>query len=165
MKEGVELFERLERFEQKIITLPKSMTEEEKQVAAANENFYRAFESLDLAKMEGVWLRENYIRCVHPGWNLLSGWEAVMESWKRIFQNTLGIRFVLTEVSIKVEAGLAFVTLYENITSDVGGGTAGFVVLTTNIFERRGNEWRMVHHHGSPVAQPPPRRSNPSTVH
>lgn len=140
------------------------MPEEEKQVAAANQGFYRAFESLDIKEMEQVWLREPYIRCAHPGWNLLVGWEAVMESWKRIFENTADIRFLLTDVSVKIEGALAFVTLYENITSNIGGGAGSFVVLTTNIFEKRPDGWFLIHHHGSSVAEPPP-QSTPSTVH
>ena len=63
-----------------------------------NRRFYEAFESLDFKRMEGIWLREDYIKCVHPGWALLSGWDAVMESWRRIFENTQQMRFTLTNV-------------------------------------------------------------------
>ena len=42
-------------------------------VLEANAAFYRAFESLDVKRMEEVWLRAPYIKCVHPGWGLLVG--------------------------------------------------------------------------------------------
>ena len=61
------------------------MNEEERQVAKANESFYRAFESLDIKKMEQVWAKAVHVECGHPGWRVLRGWDAVMESWKRIF--------------------------------------------------------------------------------
>ena len=69
-----------------------------------NRRFYEAFESLDFKRMEGIWLREDYIKCVHPGWALLSGWDAVMESWRRIFENTQQMRFTLTNVEARVRA-------------------------------------------------------------
>jgi len=37
-------------------------------------------------------------------------------------------------------------------------------ILTTNIFRRGNDGWRMIHHHGSSVAQPPPHNETP-TVH
>jgi ketosteroid isomerase-like protein len=140
------------------------MSEEEKRVIAANESFYRAFESLDIKEMEKIWLREPYIQCVHPGWSMLRGWEPVMESWRRIFENTSDIRFLLSDVAVRVQGAIAVVTLYENISSAADPRGVSTVVATTNLFEKRAEQWRMIHHHGSPVAAPPP-RTTPSTVH
>ena len=55
------------------------------QVRHANERFYRAFEALDIDLMDAVWLHTERAKCVHPGWELLSGWEAVRKSWAAIF--------------------------------------------------------------------------------
>lgn len=140
------------------------MSEEEKRVAGTNESFYRAFESLDIKEMERVWLREPYIQCIHPGWNILRGWEPVMESWRRIFENTPEIRFLLSDVSVRTQGSIAVVTLYENISSAADPGKVTTVVATTNIFEKRPEGWGMIHHHGSPVAAPRPRPGS-STVH
>jgi ketosteroid isomerase-like protein len=139
------------------------MSEEEKTVSAANAGFYRAFESLDIKEMEKVWLPEPYVVCVHPGWNILRGWDPVIESWRRIFENTPHIRFLLSDVSVRMQGSIAVVTLYENISSAADEGDVSSVIAATNIFEQR-DAWRMIHHHGSPVAVPPPRPS-PSTVH
>jgi len=38
------------------------MSEDTKLVAQANENFYRAFESLDVKQMEKVWAKESPIQ-------------------------------------------------------------------------------------------------------
>lgn len=140
------------------------MTLEEKNVFKANEAFYHAFESLDMGAMETVWARENYVQCFHPGWGALRGWDPVMSSWRRVFENTEEIRFLLTEVKIEIQNPLAWVTLYENITSKVGDEEVSGVVLTTNIFEKRSEGWLLIHHHGSNVVQPPPQLT-PSTVH
>ena len=60
----------------------------EEDVLEANRRFYQALSDLDLDAMASVWLEEPWVRCVHPGWPMLSGWDDVMESWKRIFDNT-----------------------------------------------------------------------------
>lgn len=135
----------------------------DQEVHDINARFYAAFEALDMSRMEAVWLHEDYIQCIHPGWSVLTGWRAVMESWRRIFENTGQMRFRLTDVRIKVTGTLAWVTVYENLESNVQGEANAAVVLTTNIFEETRDGWRMVHHHGSPVAMP--EAEPPPTVH
>ena len=44
------------------------------EVTAANERFYRAFESLDIEQMAAVWVQDETAQVVHPGWTLKSGW-------------------------------------------------------------------------------------------
>ena len=56
------------------------MSKQESEVFDDNSTFYKAFESFDINMMEKVWLKEGYIRCIHPGWSLLKGWEPVMDS-------------------------------------------------------------------------------------
>ena len=137
------------------------MTPEQQEVAKANESFYRAFESLDIKRMEAVWDRNDAIQCGHPGWRILRGWQAVMESWRAIFENTPQIRFLLTDVTIEVRGALAWVTLSENLNSSVEGQNVSATILTTNIFEKGAGGWRMIHHHGSTIAQPPPDEETP----
>jgi len=139
------------------------MTQEEKEVAKANESFYSAFESLNVQQMEAVWAKEADIQCGHPGWRILRGWKPVMESWQRIFENTPQIRFMLTDLAIEVRGELAWVTLYENLNSSLEGQNVAAMILTTNIFRKGPDGWRMIHHHGSSVAQAP--QDQTPTVH
>lgn len=141
------------------------MTPEEKDVAQANESFYRAFETLDIQKMESVWASDGEIQCGHPGWRILRGWKPVMESWRQIFQNTPQIRFMLTDLAIEVRGELALVTLYENLNSSLEGQNVAATILTTNIFRKGADGWRMIHHHGSSVAQAPTPQDDTPTVH
>jgi ketosteroid isomerase-like protein len=140
------------------------MTEDEKAVANANERFYSAFENLSIQEMESVWAKDAEIQCGHPGWRILRGWKPVMESWRRIFENTPQVRFMLTDVAIQVRGDLAWVTLYENLNSLIDGQNVAATILTTNIFRKGADGWRLIHHHGSSVAQPPP-QAPPPTVH
>jgi uncharacterized protein (TIGR02246 family) len=121
-------------------------------VRRANESFYHAFESLDAERMAKVWLHSARVQCTHPGWRRLVGYAAVMESWERIFENTFKMGFELTAVEISVAGDLAWVVCTENITSHTHDGVSRSQVEATNVFERHDGCWRLVHHHGSPVA-------------
>ena len=127
---------------------------DQEQVLEANRLFYRAFESLEIEKMEQVWLQAPHIVCVHPGWRRLSGWGPIMESWERIFQSTFEMKFDLTEVDVMLRGDLAVVVAQENLTQRGYDGSSRSVVQATNVFERSGNRWYLVLHHGSPVAAP-----------
>jgi ketosteroid isomerase-like protein len=140
------------------------MSEDKELVIEANESFYRAFESLDSDRMAKVWAEDDSIQCGHPGWQILRGHKAVMESWRRIFENTPSVRFMLTDICIDLHGTVAWVTLYENLIGSVEGQNVSATVLTTNIFRKQMDGWRMIHHHGSPVAQPPT-QADPGTVH
>ena len=121
------------------------------EVRRANESFYRAFESLQTARMEDVWLHSARVQCTHPGWLRLVGYAAVMESWERIFESTFKMTFDLTAVEISVAGDVAWVVCTENITSHTYDGISHSQVEGTNVFERHEGRWRLVHHHGSPV--------------
>jgi len=137
------------------------MTEEQSEVRAANERFYRAFESLALAEMEPLWSHDDHVACIHPGWPKLVGWEAVRESWDAIFRNTLEMRFTLTDVQVAVRRDLAWVLCTENILSQARGNLAVTSILATNLFERRGAHWLVVHHHASHILAPAGGREEP----
>ena len=136
----------------------------EQEITEANAGFYRAFETLKLDAMEQVWLKDADIQCGHPGWRILRGWGPVMESWKRIFENTPSMKFTLTDVKVEVRGELAWVTLYENLNSTIEGQNYSAAILTTNMFQKTSEGWRMILHHGSSVSQPPDQDES-STVH
>jgi ketosteroid isomerase-like protein len=130
-------------------------TSESEGVRRANLAFYRAFESLEAPKMQEIWLQSAHVQCTHPGWRRLVGYAAVMDSWERIFENTFEMSFDLTGVEISIVGDLAWVVCTENITSRTYDGVSRSQVEATNLFERHGGQWRMVHHHGSPVVSGP----------
>jgi ketosteroid isomerase-like protein len=140
------------------------MVDDKQEVAQANQEFYRAFETLKIEEMEKVWAKNTDIQCGHPGWRVLRGWGPVMESWKRIFENTPSMQFTLTDVKVEVRGEVAWVTLYENLSSSIQGQDYSAAILTTNIFLKTPEGWRMILHHGSSVSQPPD-QDDSSTVH
>jgi ketosteroid isomerase-like protein len=123
-------------------------------VVAANQAFYDAFESLDVNNMESIWLQDQRIVCIHPGWRKLLGWGPIMTSWERIFDGAFEMKFELGEMDVVISGDLAVVILEENLTQRGYDGISRSQVLTTNVFERVGDKWLMILHHGSPVMQP-----------
>lgn len=129
--------------------------EEKKAIEKSNTRFYQAFESLSLEKMEEVWDHTDNTVCVHPGWDLFTGWMAIRDSWNRIFQNTEMIKFIITNTKIKIFENIAIVVCLENIETIVNENNVRMGVIATNIFERQNinknnnNKWLIIHHQGS----------------
>ena len=113
------------------------------EVTQMNELFYRAFESLDVGLMDSLWAHQEYVTCIHPGWSIRVGWPAVRDSWVVIFNNTFSMEFELTELQVQVAADIAWVICTENITSRVGDTPQNSRVVSTNLFERIGDEWKL----------------------
>ena len=70
-----------------------------------------------------------------------------------IFNNTFSMEFELTELQVQVAADIAWVICTENISSRVGESPQESRVVATNLFERIGDEWKIIHHHGSPLME------------
>ena len=123
------------------------------EVTRANEDFYAAFESLDIMRMDEIWAHQEYVTCIHPGWSIRVGWPLVRDSWVVIFNNVFSMAFSLTELQVQVAGDLAWVICTENITSRHGESTQNSRVVATNLFERLDEGWKIIHHHGSPLME------------
>ncbi len=126
-------------------------------VEEANERFYRALENADLDEMTEVWLHQTWVKCVHPGWDSIVGWEKVRESWEKIFGSGAGMRVAAREVEIRIEGDLAVVSCYENLAIFLDSTSAPVSARTiaTNLFKLVNGEWRMIHHHASQTPDAP----------
>ena len=134
------------------------MTADIEAVVAVNAELYAAFEEGDIDRMEAVWDDAEDVCCIHPGWPLLRGRARVLRSWSVIMANTNYIQFFLTGVHTVIDADVAVVTCEENILTAIadpdGGLSQSAKVVSTNVFRRRDDGWRLWLHHGSPVLGP-----------
>lgn len=121
------------------------------QVEQANTAFYRALESGMLERMDEVWAHEEWVRCVHPGWDLLIGWNRVRGSWEMIFAGGQKLRATPSDVWVHAEGDFAWVTCTENITVFNEASFDSALACATNLFIQLGGRWLMVHHHASPI--------------
>ncbi len=111
------------------------MTEREA-VLEANRAFYAAFASGDYAAMETVWARSVAV-CIHPGWPVISGRHAVMQSWQAILRSPPPV--ICEDAVCHVMGEVALVTCTERIEQ--------VTLSVTNLFTSEGGVWRMTHHH------------------
>ena len=104
--------------------------------------------------MDAVWLQEDWVRCLHPGWDMLEGWEAIRESWQQIFETTKFLRVTVGLQAVRVENGMAWVCCTEKLSSAAEGRFETAHVQTTNIFREQNGHWYLVHHHSSHLPAP-----------
>ncbi len=131
----------------------------EKQQAAvlrANENFYQAIKTGDIGQMDGIWIKDEDIKCVHTGWPMLYGWEAVRESWENIFSGGGPLDIELPDIKTQISGNTAWVICIEKISYKVGDEIQFGFAQSTNIFVLDGSSWLLALHHASPI--PAPRR-------
>lgn len=115
--------------------------------------FYQAFEARDIDAMMSIWAEDEEIVCIHPGGPRLVGYDAVRESWERIFAAETRLTFRLDQMVLIETVGLAMQSALEQI--GISEGAARGSAIATNVFMRTPSGWRIVCHHASeapPVA-------------
>lgn len=120
--------------------------EDEHQLLAANETFYRAFRERDLATMERLWAEVARVTCAHPGKEVLVGRDAVLDSFRALLAASAAPSLVCDRPVAHILGGAAYVTCYE------GASGESPVLLATNVFTREEGRWRLVHHHAGPLS-------------
>lgn len=129
------------------------MPNEQDAVLETNQAFYRAFEKKDIEAMEAVCSKGIGSLCVHPGRKALKGWEAIRQSWTQIFKATRYLEIDLDVISVETSGDLAYVVLVEKVMQVAGSRRVEAKSMATNMFERMGGKWYLVHHHGSPIVE------------
>ena len=122
-------------------------------VEQANQAFYRAFEKKDLTALANVCSQSVDSLCIHPGRAAIKGWVAIQSSWQQIFRATQYLEIDIDIQSIQISGDLAYVVLIETVRQVSGRRQMQARSMATNLFERMGGSWYLVHHHGSPIAQ------------
>src|SRR5215831_18394010 len=124
--------------------------DDQTKVKEANARFYEAVSSQSLAEIEAVWSHAPWVKCVHPGWELLVGWQQVRESWDNIFRNAEYLRITISNVAIQIHSEVAWVVCTENIASAHEANYQTATAQATNIYHKIDGAWLLVHHHASP---------------
>jgi ketosteroid isomerase-like protein len=126
-------------------------------VRDANASFYDAFEKLDLSVMTSLWARSVTVTCLHPGWDMVVGHEAVMQSWRMIFEGTSEIRMRVEDPHVTAGPDHAWVVCRELLFTTVQGSAVENVMTATNTFVREEGVWRIAHHQAGPLLAGRPR--------
>jgi uncharacterized protein (TIGR02246 family) len=132
-------------------------------ILEVNNRFYKALGTRDLELMGTVFVHDERAGCMHPGWVMLEGWEAIRQSWENVFDPEDQLDIKLHNVTVEIEGNAAWVTCIQELTYIKRDPAMMNVSVSTNIFEKNEKGWLMVIHQASPmpiVAQQEVRDSN-----
>ena len=121
------------------------------QALKANEGFYKAFNSRDLDLMKHVWHQDDAVACIHPGWEVLRGFDSIIKSWANIFLGSENLEIRLSEIELTTSEEVIWVSCQENLFALSMSGVQVSKVHATNLFKRAAGEWKMVLHHASSI--------------
>ena len=132
------------------------MVDDHVAVARANQLFYAAVQEANIEKMSASWLHESWVKCTHPGWEVLCGWNDVKASWEQIFTHGQRLSVTITEVEVKLADNFASLGCTENLTivDEETQANTSVSLSASNLFKRVGDEWLMIHHHSTPILKP-----------
>lgn len=119
------------------------MVDHEQLVLKANESFYEAMVTGDYRSMESLWAKDNDVVVVHPGWPPLHGWDAVMDSWRRILRGDSTRGIYCSNARPYVMDKVALVVCSECFPEGE--------LVATNIFIFEDGKWKIMHHQGGPM--------------
>jgi ketosteroid isomerase-like protein len=136
-------------------------------VEQTETEFYAAFTEADLPRMMRTWDVEDSVACIHPMGTRIEGLDQIEESWRLLFESGNRLQFLLSAWRTYSSPDLIVRCVQENISFYESGQPKTAVVLATNAYRRRGSEWRMVLHHGSPapLSHAPTATGHPDAVH
>jgi uncharacterized protein (TIGR02246 family) len=129
--------------------------------------FYEALQQADIERLMAVWAEDDEVVCVHPGGGRVIGQNAIRASFEAIFANG-GIPVRPEQVHRFASMGTALHHLVERIEVVSPEGVQTAWVLTSNVYVKTAQGWRMAAHHASPAAaQEPPVLGGdaPATLH
>jgi ketosteroid isomerase-like protein len=131
-------------------------TTDEARVAAANQKFYGALSAGSIEGISAACAHDADVTALHETSSEVAvGWRAVLESWKAVpFESFASLTVVMPGPVIKVNGAMARVVGLEKVRGTTKQGQDfAFTALGTNIYEKRGEEWLIVHHHASKAAE------------
>lgn len=124
---------------------------DQEQVLEVNTRFYQALGTRDLELMGTVFVHDERAGCMHPGWVMLRGWEAIRQSWENVFNPEDQLEIKLHNLSVEVKGNAAWVTCVQELTYIKRDPVMMNVSVSTNIFEKSNSGWLMVIHQASPM--------------
>ena len=120
-------------------------------ILEVNKRFYQALGTRDLDLMGTVFVHDERAGCMHPGWVMLMGWEAIRQSWENVFDPEDQLEIKLHNLTVDIQGNVAWVTCIQELTYIKRDPVMMNVSVSTNIFEKNDSKWLMVVHQASPM--------------
>jgi hypothetical protein len=124
-------------------------------VLTANQAFYAALSTLDLAAMEKIWAHDSQVLYIGPFHKkMVIGWPAVQTEFMANKANVAEISVKPLDMHLQINDGTAWVFgTEEGAALPKVGISASGSNFFTNIFKKVDGRWLMVAHHAQRVPQ------------
>lgn len=118
----------------------------------AEEAFYDAISRSDIDALMNVWSEDEEIICIHPTGQRISGHLGIRESWRTIFEENARFRVHLKH-SMRWKGVLHAVHNVVEMLYLGDDATPHGPMLSTNVYQRGANGWRLLMRHTSAGAE------------
>jgi ketosteroid isomerase-like protein len=111
--------------------------------------FYRAFNSRDLALMSENWANSDEVAMDNPLGGIKRGWPEIRAVYERIFRGPARVEVEFHDYTLHLADDLFYAVGRERGVLEAPGSTLALAIRTSRVFRRIDGVWRQVHHHGS----------------
>ncbi|MGE0312452.1 MAG: nuclear transport factor 2 family protein [Lautropia sp.] len=116
----------------------------------AEDAFYAALARGDVNTLMALWADDEDVVCVHPGGARFVGVRAIRESYAHVLANG-PLRIAVRDLRVQSGVMVAVHSLVEHIEIAAARRASRIVqVVTTNVYMKGPDGWRIVLHHASP---------------
>jgi ketosteroid isomerase-like protein len=116
----------------------------------ALKEFYRAFNTRDLALMETNWEQSGDAAMDNPLGGIKRGWQEIRPVYERVFQGSARVEVEFYDYALHEVGDVFWAVGRERGTLHASGTELQLAIRTSRLFRRApGDRWHQVHHHGS----------------
>ena len=125
----------------------------ESEVRKASEQFYAALNRMlsgDAGPLSEVWSHGSAVTTMHPIGGREVGWDKVRGAWEQVAKLASGGRVGLKDQLIHLVGDAAYEIGVEHGQFTLAGQQVTAEHRVTNIYQREGGVWKVIHHHTDP---------------
>jgi ketosteroid isomerase-like protein len=122
----------------------------ENEVRKASTQFYAALNRMlngDAHALGDIWSHSTMVTTMHPIGGRQVGWKDVWGTWDNVAKASSEGKVELKDQLVRVSGDLAYEVGTEHAEFKLGGQKLGGQARVTNIYQREGGGWKIVHHH------------------
>ena len=126
------------------------------EVRSASNQFYAALNKMvkgNSQSLSDIWSHNSEVTTMHPIGGRQVGWKDVWATWDQTAQVASEGHVELQDQFIRVVGDIAYEIGVEKAGITIAGQKVTDQVRVTNIYQKEGGTWKIVHHHSdlSPV--------------
>lgn len=122
----------------------------EDEVRNASNQFYAALNKMvngSSQSLSDIWSHSSAVTTMHPIGGRQVGWKDVWATWDQTAQVASEGQVKLQDQVIHVAGDMAYEIGIENAGFTIAGQKVTDQVRVTNIYQKEGGTWKIVHHH------------------